>query len=199
MVSGRCLCSGVRFEITGELGPVIQCHCSMCRRASGTAFATNVPVHADAFRIVQGQELITEYESSPGRRRAFCSRCGSPLYSRMLGRPEIRRVRLGTLEEDPGARPVAHTWVTARRRPGTRSAMTGWSGSTRRRRRLTTPHPARAADASPPRLPVDRSSQPWAVVLSAGGCLPLGSRHRAPAHRHCIARLRTATVRTATG
>ena len=114
MVSGRCLCSGVRFEITGELGPVIQCHCSMCRRASGTAFATNAPVHADAFRIVQGQQLITEYESSPGRRRAFCSRCGSPLYSRMLDRPEIRRVRLGTLEEDPGARPVAHTWVSAK-------------------------------------------------------------------------------------
>ncbi|XXZ29480.1 GFA family protein [Sorangium sp. So ce321] len=54
--------------------------------------------------------------SSPStrRRRAFCSRCGSPLYSRMLDRPGIRRVRLGTLEEAPGARPVAHIWVSAK-------------------------------------------------------------------------------------
>ncbi|WP_437670357.1 GFA family protein [Sorangium sp. So ce131] len=114
MISGRCLCSGVRFEITGEIGTVVQCHCSMCRRANGTAFATNAPVHADVFRIVQGQELITEYESSPGRLRAFCSRCGSPVYSRMPDRPEIRRVRLGTLDEDPGARPVAHIWISAK-------------------------------------------------------------------------------------
>ncbi len=111
MLTGHCLCGCVRIEIDGRLGPVIQCHCSMCRRASGTAFATNATVWADSFRVAAGQELVREYESSPGYFRAFCSRCGSPLYGRGERFPEIRRIRLGTLDQDPGARPVANVWL----------------------------------------------------------------------------------------
>ncbi|MGH7856303.1 MAG: GFA family protein [Candidatus Binatia bacterium] len=110
-MTARCLCEGARFEIAAELGPVIHCHCSMCRRASGTAFATNASVAARGFRFVSGGELVSEYESSPGESRAFCSRCGSPLYGRNEAFPEIRRVRLGTLDGDPGNRAVAHAWV----------------------------------------------------------------------------------------
>lgn len=111
MLSGGCLCGGVHFEIDGELGPIVHCHCSMCRRASGTAFATNASVHADVLRIVTGRELISEYQSSPGKFRSFCSRCGSPLFAREADSPSIRRVRLGTLDGDPGARAVAHIWA----------------------------------------------------------------------------------------
>jgi hypothetical protein len=111
MLTGRCLCGGVRIEIEGSLGPVVQCHCSLCRRASGTAFATNASVRADSFRAAAGAELVREYESSPGYFRAFCSRCGSPLYGSGERFPELRRVRLGVLDGDPGARPAAHVWV----------------------------------------------------------------------------------------
>lgn len=111
MLAGRCLCGGVRFEIHAELGPLIYCHCSMCRRASGSAFATNASVPAAAFRIVAGRELITEYESSPGQLRGFCSRCGSPLYGRLNGDTTFRRVRLGTIDGDPGRRSIAHIWT----------------------------------------------------------------------------------------
>ncbi|HUI25404.1 MAG TPA: GFA family protein [Candidatus Kryptonia bacterium] len=111
MITGRCLCGGVRFEVAATLGPVIYCHCSMCRRASGSAFATNASVRTDGFRITAGRELITEYESSPQQFRGFCSRCGSPLYGRQAAFPQMRRVRLGTLEGDPGTRSVAHIWV----------------------------------------------------------------------------------------
>ena len=68
-------------------------------------------VQASQFQLLQGQDAISEYESSPGYFRAFCSRCGSPLYGRSARHPAIRRVRLGTLEGNPGARPVAHVWV----------------------------------------------------------------------------------------
>jgi hypothetical protein len=111
MLTGRCLCGGVRFEIEGRLGPVIYCHCSMCRHASGSSFATNASVWTDAFRIVTGGELIKEYESSPGNLRAFCSHCGSPLYGTIAGIPSIRRVRLGTLDNAAGAKSVAHIWT----------------------------------------------------------------------------------------
>ncbi|HVN87158.1 MAG TPA: GFA family protein [Candidatus Binatia bacterium] len=110
MLTGRCLCGGIRFEISGQLGPIIYCLCSMCRRASGSAFATNASVRASEFRVVQGAELLGEYQSSPGTTRTFCSRCGSPMFGRIAGGALIR-VRLGTLDGDPGGRAVANIWV----------------------------------------------------------------------------------------
>jgi len=111
MLTGGCLCGGVRFEITGEIGSPSFCHCLQCRRASGSAFATNAGISAADFHLRAGAGLVREYESSPGQFRAFCSRCGSPVYSRRRDHPEFRRVRLGTLDEDPGVRPLLHVWV----------------------------------------------------------------------------------------
>jgi hypothetical protein len=101
----------VRFEIDEDLGPIIYCHCSMCRRASGSAFASNASVRSASFRITSGKELLTEYQSSPDGVRAFCSRCGSTVYGRSLSIPSFRRVRLGTLDGDPGNRSGANIWM----------------------------------------------------------------------------------------
>jgi hypothetical protein len=114
MLEGGCLCGGVRFRITGKLGPAGVCHCKQCQRASGSAFAANAPARTKYFEITAGAELVSEYESSTGKFRAFCRHCGSPLYSRTLGDPEIRRIRLGTLDTDPERRPLAHVWVTSK-------------------------------------------------------------------------------------
>src|SRR5260370_41252574 len=102
MLTGRCQCGGVRFEIDGRLGPVVYCHCSMCRHANGSSFATNASVRTEEFRIVAGRGLIKEYESSPGNMRAFCSKCGSPLYGTVAEIPTIRRVRLGARGKTDG-------------------------------------------------------------------------------------------------
>ena len=111
MLKGKCLCEGVKIEIDAALGPVIACHCSQCRRSTGSAFNTNASVPAEKYRIVAGQELVREFSRSPGQYRAFCMRCGSPLYGRSDAFPTIRRVRLGTLEDTQGARPIAHIFT----------------------------------------------------------------------------------------
>ena len=113
-LAGGCLCGGVRFRIAGRLGPAGYCHCKQCQRASGSAFAANAPVRTRYFAFTSGAELVNEYESSPGKFRAFCRRCGSPLYSRRESEPELRRIRLGTVDGDPGRRPLAHVWVSAK-------------------------------------------------------------------------------------
>jgi hypothetical protein len=110
-LTGGCLCGGVRFRVSGKLGPAGYCHCQQCRRATGSAFASNAPARTQYFALTSGAELVTEYESSPGKFRAFCSRCGSPLYSRSDDDPELRRLRLGTFDGDPGRRPLAHFWT----------------------------------------------------------------------------------------
>jgi len=114
MLTGKCLCGGVRFEIDEDLGPIIYCHCSMCRRASGLAFASNATVGSAAFRITSGDDLIRKYQSSSDGFRAFCSRCGSPIYGGSLSMPSLRRVRLGSLDVDPGNRSVANIWMDSK-------------------------------------------------------------------------------------
>jgi len=111
MLTGHCLCNGVRYEIHGSLDHIVNCHCESCRRAQGGAFATNSPVNDSLFRLVLGAELVTEYESSPGKFRCFCRTCGSPLWSRRTSLPAQRRIRMGLLDSDPGKRPVANFCV----------------------------------------------------------------------------------------
>ena len=114
MIEGGCLCGSIRFRVTGKLGPAGYCHCKQCQRASGSAFAANAPTRTKYFELLSGTDLVSEYESSPGKFRAFCSRCGSPIFSRTESDPEIRRLRLGTLDDDPERRPLGHFWVSAR-------------------------------------------------------------------------------------
>lgn len=100
----RCLCGDVRYRYVGRLGGehglVTQCHCEQCRKAQGGP-ATVAPASAEAFAIIAGTDLVTEFESSPGKFRAFCGRCGSPLYSRRAALPDVIRLRLGALENPP--------------------------------------------------------------------------------------------------
>lgn len=114
MYQGGCLCNRVRFEIRGAIRNIVHCHCSRCRKAQGSAFATNGIVRAEHFHLVCGGEALTAYESSPGQRKYFCKHCGSPILSRNAMRPDQVRVRLGTLESDIEERPMAHIFATSK-------------------------------------------------------------------------------------
>ncbi len=114
MYTGRCLCGGVRFEIHNGIRDIVYCHCSECRKAQGSAFATNGIVNVDDFRIVAGEDLLTGYEATPGQIKSFCRVCGSPIMSRGVSRPDQVRVRLGTVESDIDERPGAHIFVTSK-------------------------------------------------------------------------------------
>jgi len=82
----------------------------MCRRASGSAFASNASVEARAFRIVSGEKSVKAFKSSNDGFRTFCKKCGSPLYGGSKSFPYVVRVRLGSLEDSGGAHPAAHIW-----------------------------------------------------------------------------------------
>ncbi len=116
--TGSCLCGGVQFRILGALEPIQVCHCMQCRKAQGTAVGTNVPVDIHQFSLERGADLLTAFESSPGKQRVFCKVCGSPVYSKRDALPETLRVRVGLINEDvdPGlqahyyAADKAHWW-----------------------------------------------------------------------------------------
>lgn len=97
--TGSCLCGGITFQIHAPLEPIQVCHCSQCRKAQGSAFAAITPVPAAAWRLDDPQSLLKLYESSPGKERAFCGRCGSPVFSRRAALPGVLRVRAGLIDE----------------------------------------------------------------------------------------------------
>ena len=108
MLLGRCLCGQIEYQIDGEVGPIDYCHCSYCRRASGSAFASNATITKASFKLRSGDAVLKEFESTPGKFRSFCSNCGSPIYARMSAAPEFLRLRVGTLSSDPVSRPCGH-------------------------------------------------------------------------------------------
>ena len=114
MYSGSCLCGGVQFNVKSELEPIQVCHCSQCRKAQGAPFATNIPVAALAFQLICGGELLTEFESSPGKKRVFCSRCGSPIYSSKDTLAGVVRLRAGLINEPLETKPIAHFYTASK-------------------------------------------------------------------------------------
>jgi hypothetical protein len=112
MHKGSCLCGRVRYEVTGDIGDFGYCHCTSCRKASGTAHAANAPVQRSQFLLTSGVEELREFESSPGKVRVFCGRCGSPLYAYLRSNLDVIRIRLGSLDTAFTETPRAHTWVS---------------------------------------------------------------------------------------
>ena len=108
-LTGGCLCGAVTYEITGALKFMGNCHCSMCRKSHGAAFATWGIIDPAQFRWTAGEEHVQGYESSPGRQRCFCRKCGSPLVATHSG--AVGEVVAGTLDGDPGTRPREHIFV----------------------------------------------------------------------------------------
>jgi hypothetical protein len=108
---GSCLCGGFRFEVTGPLENVRLCHCDLCRKANGTAFSANCKLPIPRFRVLHDEGLIRAFEASPGAFRNFCSRCGSPVFSRLDGDPDHIRIRLGTLDRGAQANIIGHVWT----------------------------------------------------------------------------------------
>lgn len=114
MYFGKCLCGAVEIKITGDITSIIHCHCSLCRKSSGTAFGTNGFVKLIDFHITKGIENLKRYVFKPGKERFFCDTCGSPIYSRKDVDPDRVRVRLGIIDSDIVEKPVSHNFVSSK-------------------------------------------------------------------------------------
>ena len=107
-LKGSCKCGGVQYGYEGEIGIVTVCHCADCRKLQGGGGVLAAPLASEQLHWHGGRELITEFESSPGKKRAFCSRCGTPLYSRRDDAPGVLRLRMGSVDTATEVAPVAH-------------------------------------------------------------------------------------------
>ena len=110
-LTGGCLCGGVRFELSEPPLSASYCHCTRCQRRTGTAASAQVRVAPGSLRFVSGEQLVKWYVPPDGFHKAFCSECGSALFSRPPSGGEPIGVRLGLFDGDPGIRPRHRQFV----------------------------------------------------------------------------------------
>ena len=108
MLTGRCNCGGVRFEVTEPFVSASYCHCTRCQRRTGSAAACSAALVPGSLRITSGEELIRSWDPPDGFSKAYCSACGGALWAT---NGESYAVRMGTFDDDPGVRPSYHQFV----------------------------------------------------------------------------------------
>jgi hypothetical protein len=108
MIAGGCLCGDVGFELSVAPTWMGHCHCSLCRKAHGTAFSTFTGVPAAAFRWTRGEAGVRGFASSEVLTRTFCARCGTKLPVRWQ---DEMQMPAATLDGDLPVRPSRHIFV----------------------------------------------------------------------------------------
>ncbi|PVX84761.1 GFA family protein [Paraburkholderia unamae] len=112
---GQCLCGAVRYDVANAFRYAFICHCSQCRRATGSAFKPFAGIEREALRLTQGAAHALIYGDPQAAHDVHCGRCGSLLYS-VVREGAYVHVTLGTLVDAPDIRPAAHIFVGSRAR-----------------------------------------------------------------------------------
>lgn len=108
-LTGHCFCGDVAYEVSGVPLEVVHCHCESCRRTTSSPVTTFLIVRRADFRYTQGTPNV--YASSPGVRRSFCGRCGSPMAYESDGRPDHVDLYACSLADPSAFTPRTHVYV----------------------------------------------------------------------------------------
>ena len=106
---GKCYCSAVCYAVADEFLYAMNCHCSDCRRTTGSAFKPFAGIERDKLVVTEGQDKLQIF-GKPNLNNTHCRLCGSLLYS-VVGDGAFVHVAMGTLVDDPTIRPTKHIFV----------------------------------------------------------------------------------------
>ncbi len=112
LLAGRCFCGETSYEVDDDFEYSLICHCRDCQRVTGSAFKPFAGIPAARLRLTKGADAITRLGDDAGH-NASCARCGSQLYALVRGGTHVH-VTLGTLDEAPSLKPMAHIFVRSK-------------------------------------------------------------------------------------
>ena len=110
MLAGGCLCGAVRYSVEDDFVYALNCHCSNCRRATGSAFKPFAGIERGKLRVTQGEDSMLIVGDVDASHDVRCKLCGSLLFS-VVRDGHYVHVTLGTLADVPAIRPSAHIFV----------------------------------------------------------------------------------------
>lgn len=112
-MQGNCLCGLTRFELTVSVIKAYQCHCSLCRKQSGTASNLGAIIPMENFIWLSNREHIKRWKKETGFTSDFCTHCGSPVPNELRGMPYYW-VPVGAMEDAVSVEIVAHLCVASK-------------------------------------------------------------------------------------
>ena len=114
-LKGSCLCGAVKYEVTGESKRFFHCHCSRCRKATGTGHASNLFIQPGVLKWLQGEDQIRAFKVPEAKRftNSFCGTCGSRL-PRQAKDSDIVMITCGSLDDDTPIKPQARIFSGSR-------------------------------------------------------------------------------------
>ena len=110
ILTGGCLCEAIQYQVEDDFEYALNCHCSQCRRATGSAFKSFAGINRNKLSVTKGQDKLLIFGDGVDAHDARCGKCGSLLYS-VVRDGEYVHVTLGTLKDTPSIRPSAHIFV----------------------------------------------------------------------------------------
>ena len=109
-VNGSCLCGEIKFRADLPSKWCAHCHCSLCRKAHGAGYVTWVGFAATQVSIIDEDQKLVWYESSPGAQRGFCQQCGSTLFFRSERWAGELHIVLANIDDDIDRQPQANVY-----------------------------------------------------------------------------------------
>ena len=110
MFEGSCFCGAVAYRAE-NVGPAGHCHCRTCQKTHSSAFATTARAPRAGFAWTKGEDVVAYIESTPGKRRHFCPKCGSHLMAEWADQDAVI-LRVASLDTPLPAKPVVHIWTS---------------------------------------------------------------------------------------
>jgi hypothetical protein len=114
-LSGCCLCGAVKYAVLDEFEYAANCHCSLCRRATGSAFKPFGGIQRAKLELVGGRDALMIHGEENAAHDVHCGRCGSFLYS-VVREGTYVHVTLGTMIDEPTIKPSMHIFVGSKAR-----------------------------------------------------------------------------------
>jgi hypothetical protein len=113
VITGGCLCGSVRFAYRGTVGAAAYCHCSDCRKCTGSAFSVSVAMEVEHFETIRGSPKGFTKKGDSGNEltRHFCPECGSPLFTSSPRHPDLVYVKAGVFDDPTLVQPAYQSWT----------------------------------------------------------------------------------------
>ncbi len=112
---GQCLCGKIKYQVDAIEPKMGHCHCRMCRKFHGAAFATYGEARQENFHWLEGEALLSSFKADNGTVRQFCRNCGSSLtFAGDDGVQQVVEFALGTLDSEIDQLPDVHIFTDYR-------------------------------------------------------------------------------------
>jgi hypothetical protein len=112
-IIGGCLCGAIRYEIDSKPFRTANCHCDDCRKATGSAYATNLFFKEEQIIILQGtlKKFRHSADSNCTMTKEFCGTCGSQIFGSSTNRSGVKNVKVGSIDDASFVKPDVNLYT----------------------------------------------------------------------------------------